>query len=269
MTVHNRRWDCCGDRLPLVPSAIHPGEQDIARSGLAAGATAAPAGRPLSTPPRQGRATPRPRPPHSITPTRRPSATGPPTLGPGRDTPPPLPSCRRSPRRLSATAGALRVPVLTPSLAAAPRAAGGPSHLDHRPRHTERVTQRAAHTARQRTRPNPEEHMPDPGGYRDKRPPAKSKTSSAARGLGYEHRRNRGRMHPNHIDGTPCPCGVDADCGQAASAAEPATRSHVPQPGPQSRRHAAHGRPLERSQSRRHEGRPTRARRLQPLPRCS
>jgi hypothetical protein len=34
MTVHNRRCDCCGDRLPLVPSAIHPGEQYIARGGL-------------------------------------------------------------------------------------------------------------------------------------------------------------------------------------------------------------------------------------------
>jgi hypothetical protein len=142
MTVHNRRWDCCGDRLPLVPSAIHPGEQDIARGGLAAGATAAPAGRPLSTPPRQGRATPRPRPPHGITPTGRPSATGPPTLGAGRDTPPPLPSCRRSPRRPSATADALRVPVLIPSLAAAPRAAGwtlppGPQAPAHRARETE------------------------------------------------------------------------------------------------------------------------------------
>ncbi len=142
MTVHNRRWDCCGDRLPLVPSAIHPGEQYIAGGGLAAGATAAPAGRPLSTPPRQGRATPRPRPSHGITPTGRPSATGPPTLGAGRDTPPPLPSCRRSPRRPSATAGALRVPVLAPSLAAAPRAAGwtlppGPQAPAHRARETE------------------------------------------------------------------------------------------------------------------------------------
>jgi|tagenome__1003787_1003787.scaffolds.fasta_scaffold20923726_4 hypothetical protein len=59
MTVHNRRCDCCGDRLPLVPSEIHLGEQYIARGGLGVGATAAPAERPLSTPPRQGRATPR------------------------------------------------------------------------------------------------------------------------------------------------------------------------------------------------------------------
>jgi hypothetical protein len=55
--------------------------------------------------------------------------------------------------------------------------------------------------------------MPDPGGYRGKRTPAKSKTSSAARGLGYEHRRNRERMLRNHIDGRPCRCGVGADGG--------------------------------------------------------
>ena len=54
MTVHNRRCDCCGDRLPLVPSEIHPGEQYIAGGGLGVGATAAPAGRPLTTPPGRG-----------------------------------------------------------------------------------------------------------------------------------------------------------------------------------------------------------------------
>jgi hypothetical protein len=73
--------------LSLVPSEIHPGEQYIAGGGLGVGATAAPAGRPLSTPPGRGRATPRARPAHGITRTGRPSATGPPTLGPGRDTP--------------------------------------------------------------------------------------------------------------------------------------------------------------------------------------
>jgi hypothetical protein len=41
--------------------------------------------------------------------------------------------------------------------------------------------------------------MPDPGGYRGKRTPAKS--SSAARGLGYEHRPNRERMFCSHLDG--------------------------------------------------------------------
>ncbi len=55
--------------------------------------------------------------------------------------------------------------------------------------------------------------MPAPGGYRDKKTSAKSKTSSAARGLGDEHRRNRERMLRNHIDGTPCPCGVGTDGG--------------------------------------------------------
>ena len=55
--------------------------------------------------------------------------------------------------------------------------------------------------------------MPDPGGYRGKRTSSKSKTSSAARGLGCEHRRNRERMLRDHIDCTPCPCGIGADCG--------------------------------------------------------
>jgi hypothetical protein len=55
--------------------------------------------------------------------------------------------------------------------------------------------------------------MPDPGGYRGKRTPSKSTTSSAARGLGYEHRRNRERMLRNHLDGTPRLCGVGTDGG--------------------------------------------------------
>ncbi len=55
--------------------------------------------------------------------------------------------------------------------------------------------------------------MPAPGGYRDKKTSAKSKTSSAARGLRYENRRNRERMLRSHLDGTPCPCGVGADGG--------------------------------------------------------
>jgi hypothetical protein len=58
-----------------------------------------------------------------------------------------------------------------------------------------------------------EDYIPDPGGYRGKKTPAKSKTSSAARGLGYEHRRNRERMLRNHIDGKSCRCGVGTDCG--------------------------------------------------------
>jgi hypothetical protein len=269
MTVHNRRCDCCGDRRPLVPSEIHPGEQYIA--GVAsAWALLPPLLNGLEHATWPGRATPRPCIPHGITPTGRPSATGPPTLGPGRDTPPPLPLLPPAPSAALCDRGVRPgYRCSPPAWQRAPRAAGGPSHLDHRPRHTERVTQGAAHTAQQRTRPNPEKHMPDPGGYRDKRPPAKSKTSSAARGLGCEHRRNRERMHPNHIDGPPCPCGIGADCGpgclcRRAGYALPMYRK----PGPQPRRPAAHGGPLDRSQSRWPEGRPTRARRLQPLPRC-
>jgi hypothetical protein len=132
MTVHNRRCDCCGDRLSLVPSEIYPGEQYIARGGLGVGAPAAPAERPLSTLPGRG-ATPRPRPAHGITRTGRSSATGPPTLGPGRDTlrhsssallPPP--SCRRPPSAVLCDRGWPPGPETTPRRQRPLQAAGDP-----------------------------------------------------------------------------------------------------------------------------------------------
>jgi hypothetical protein len=171
------------------------------------GAPAAPAEQPLSTPPRQRRATPRARPAHGITPTGRPSATGPPTLGPGRDTPPPLPSCRRPAQRPSATAGAARDRRRPPARQRPLQAAGGPPRhgpqgVDQavppvwhpRVRHPRRGrtpcpppwhTDGGTHTVRHKPRNTAprghrqqEGHMPDPGGYRDNEDPGQDQQRS-------------------------------------------------------------------------------------------
>ena len=40
-----------------------------------------------------------------------------------------------------------------------------------------------------------------------------SKRTTTEAGLGYEHQRIRRRLLTNHVDGSPCPCGVGTDCG--------------------------------------------------------
>jgi hypothetical protein len=37
MTIHNERCDCCGNRLPRIPSEFHPGEEIIGGQALGAG----------------------------------------------------------------------------------------------------------------------------------------------------------------------------------------------------------------------------------------
>ena len=44
-------------------------------------------------------------------------------------------------------------------------------------------------------------------------PQSGTRRSAASRGLGYDHRRARERLIRSHVDGSPCPCGVGADCG--------------------------------------------------------
>lgn len=40
-----------------------------------------------------------------------------------------------------------------------------------------------------------------------------TKRTTTQAGLGWEHRRTRGRLLARHQDGTPCPCRVGAECG--------------------------------------------------------
>lgn len=42
-----------------------------------------------------------------------------------------------------------------------------------------------------------------------------NRKTTTERNLGWEHQKNRRRLIAKHIDGTPCPCGVGADCGPA------------------------------------------------------
>ena len=44
---------------------------------------------------------------------------------------------------------------------------------------------------------------------------AKGRQTTTELGLGWDHQRARRRLLARHIDGTPCPCGVGADCGPA------------------------------------------------------
>lgn len=40
-----------------------------------------------------------------------------------------------------------------------------------------------------------------------------AKRTTTEAGLGFEHQRIRKRLLARHVDGSPCPCGVGADCG--------------------------------------------------------